>query len=229
MGKNFTPETGKAGAKAPARGSVAKSAAVKAVKQIEPPKAETGKGRVRDRIFETACDLFYHQGIRCVGVDAIASEAGTNKMSFYRSFGSKDELVAEYLREQVRQFWEWWDGVVAEHPGDARRQVQALFDGYVAKAKQEDSYGCAFVNAAVEIREPDHPALAVVHEHKTETRRRFHHLAVAMGASCPHELGDALTLLAEGSAMSRLSYTCQKGPCINVGNVVRKLIDAYVE
>ena len=65
-------------------------------------KAEPGKPRVRDRIFRTACDLFYRHGIRAVGVDTIATEAGTNKMSFYRSFESKDVLVAEYLRDQVQ-------------------------------------------------------------------------------------------------------------------------------
>jgi AcrR family transcriptional regulator len=43
---------------------------------------------------QTASDLFYRRGIRAVGVDTIANEAGTNKMSFYRSFASKDELVA---------------------------------------------------------------------------------------------------------------------------------------
>jgi len=60
-----------------------------------PPEAAEPKPRVRDRIFRTACDLFYRHGIRAVGVDTIASEAGTNKMSFYRSFASKDELAAE--------------------------------------------------------------------------------------------------------------------------------------
>src|SRR5690606_38680010 len=142
--------------------------------------AEPGKGKVRDRIFGTACDLFYQQGIRCVGVDAIASEVGTNKMNFYRSFGSKDELVAEYLREQDRLHWEWWDAVIEPYAGDAQRQVEALFDAYVGKVRKQDIYGCAFANAAVEIREPDHPALAVVHEHKIEMRQRFHQLAAAM-------------------------------------------------
>src|ERR1700733_8021817 len=53
------------------------------------------KPRVRDKIFETACDLFYQHGIRAVGVDAIAQGAGTNKMSFYRRFPSKEDMVAE--------------------------------------------------------------------------------------------------------------------------------------
>src|SRR6202167_6637666 len=81
-----------------------------------------GKTRVRDRIFETACELFYKHGIRDVGVDTIATEAGTNKMSFYRSFASKDELVAEYLRNEEREGWAWWDDTVAAHAGNPRLQ-----------------------------------------------------------------------------------------------------------
>src|SRR6202166_424711 len=86
------------------------------------------KSRVRDRIFETACELFYRHGIHGVGVDEIAAEAGSNKMSFYRSFASKDALVTAYLREQEREYWAWWDAVVARHPDDPRRQVEALFE-----------------------------------------------------------------------------------------------------
>lgn len=190
---------------------------------------ETGKVRVRDRIFDTACELFYKQGIRCVGVDAIASEAGTNKMSFYRSFASKDELVAEYLKSLEQEHWEWWDETIAPYAGDARKQIEALFDGWVTKARKNGEHGCAFINAAVEIREAEHPALEVVHKAKAEKRRRFRKLAKEAGASAPDMLGDALTLLAEGGAMSRLSFACQEGPWTNVSKVVRKLLDAYIE
>lgn len=83
-----------------------------AVAEDKPPVAACVKPRVKDRIFDTACDLFYKHGIRDVGVDMIATEAGTNKMSFYRSFPSKDELVAQYLREQQREVWEHWDAAI---------------------------------------------------------------------------------------------------------------------
>src|ERR1700680_1638709 len=86
------------------------------------------KSRVRDRIMKTASDLFYRYGIHAVGVDTIASEAGTNKMSFYRNFASKDELVAEYLRSEEREGWQWWDETLAAHAGDPRLQVESLFD-----------------------------------------------------------------------------------------------------
>src|SRR3981081_3230835 len=81
------------------------------------------KTRVRDRMFETACELFYRHGIHGVGVDAIAAEAGSNKMSFYRSFASKEALVTEYLREQEREDWAWEDAVVAPYRDDPRRQI----------------------------------------------------------------------------------------------------------
>src|SRR5271168_3381550 len=86
--------------------------------------SEHPKPRVRDRIFETACELFYRHGIRAVGVDTIATEAGTNKMSFYRSWASKDELVAEYLLNEEREGWVWWDEIMATHPNDPRKQVE---------------------------------------------------------------------------------------------------------
>lgn len=191
--------------------------------------AEPVKGRVRDRIFDTACEMFYKQGIRCVGVDAIASEAGTNKMSFYRSFGSKDELVAEYLRSLEHEHWAWWDETIAPYEGDARRQIEAIFDAWVLKSRKQDDCGCAFVNAAVEIREAEHPGLEVVHKAKAEKRRRFRKLAKQAGAGAPDQLGDALTLLAEGGAMSRLSFICQEGPADNVSKIVRKLLDAYID
>ena len=86
------------------------------------------KERVRDRIMRTASELFYCHGIQAVGVDTIATEAGTNKMSFYRNFASKDELVAEYLREvESAKRWLWWDETLAAHAGNPRAQVEALF------------------------------------------------------------------------------------------------------
>ena len=56
--------------------------------------------------------MFYRKGIRAVGVESIAAEAGATKMSLYRNFPSKDELVAEVLREQSREGWAWWDEIV---------------------------------------------------------------------------------------------------------------------
>src|ERR1700689_972873 len=109
------------------------------------------KPRVRERILRTACELFYQRGIRAVGVDAIATEAGTNKMSFYRSFASKDELVSEYLQDRQREFGGGGNEAMAPHAGNPRRQIEPLFESQLAQVEESDCRGCALGNAAVEI------------------------------------------------------------------------------
>ncbi len=184
------------------------------------------KERVRDRIMRTAAVLFYQRGIRAVGVDTIAEEAGTNKMSFYRSFASKDELVAEYLREKAKEAWSWWDTTAAAQAGNPRAQVETLFDLLVANTSTDDSRGCALANAAVEITEAGHPARPVVEKYKADVRQRFRALAGDMKAGDPGALGDALTLLWEGSCIARLTLG-RDGPVQGAADAARALISAY--
>lgn len=192
--------------------------------------------RVRDRILDTAGDLFYRHGIRAVGVDAIASEAGTNKMSFYRSFPSKDDLVAEYLSGQEREYWTWWDEVVAPYEGDPRHQIEALIDSVTDLARHKakeacgcrTSRGCALGNACVEIPEDNQRLNDIVHTYKNEIRRRLRGFAKDMGAHDPDTLGDALMLLMEGSYYTRLTFPDNSGPVSAIAKAARTLIDAHV-
>jgi AcrR family transcriptional regulator len=183
---------------------------------------------VRDRIMHTASDLFYRQGIRAVGVETIATEAGTNKMSFYRHFPSKDELVAEYLRQEEREFLLWWDETLAAHAGAPRLQVGSLFDALVRNTCEIDSRGCALANAAVEITETNHPARPVIENYKAEMRRRFRELARAMNAREPETLGDSLMLLWEGAYLARVTLG-QHGPVQGAAKAARALIAAYTD
>jgi AcrR family transcriptional regulator len=184
--------------------------------------------RVRDRIFDVACQLFYERGIRAVGVDAIAQAANTNKMSFYRSFPSKDELVAEYLRAQTQQYWSWWDDAVSKHPGDPRRQIEALFESYVPHAQEYCSRGCALANAAVECSDLDEAASSIIREYQAETRRRLRELARAMGARDPEVLGDALLLLIEGGYSTSVAKPRgEAGPMCAAFSAARTLLDAH--
>jgi AcrR family transcriptional regulator len=190
--------------------------------------APAPKSRVRDRIFETACELFYRRGIRGVGVDAIAAEAGSNKMSFYRSFASKEALVAEYLREQEREYWAWWDAAVARYPGDPRRQVEALFEAQMEIALSSHCRGCALGNAAAELSGGEDELSALVRRYKEQVRKRLHALARAMGARDPEYLGDALMLLLDGGYFTRLIFPLGSGPIGASLPAVRALIDAHL-
>src|SRR4030081_1865453 len=112
----------------------------------------------RSRLLAAAGELFYHHGIRAVGVEAIAEAAGTNKMTLYRHFESKDELVAEYLREVAREADAHWETLERTLPGDPLGQIRAWLKcmaDHVASTKER---GCALANAAVELPEKGHPA-----------------------------------------------------------------------
>jgi AcrR family transcriptional regulator len=158
--------------------------------------------RAADKILNVARDLFYRQGIRAIGVDEVVRKAGVTKPSLYRSFPSKDELAASYLRRYDEEFWERFDEAVAAHPGDPRAQILA-FLSRVAKRSQKPGYrGCGMTNAAVEYPEPEHPARLVSEDNKKELRRRLRAMAAAMGARDADELGDGLLLLIEGAYIS---------------------------
>jgi AcrR family transcriptional regulator len=188
------------------------------------PETTSAKPRVRDRIFDTACELFYRHGIRSVGVDAIAAEAGTNKMSFYRSFPSKDELVAEYLREQQREVWEHWDAAIARFPDDPRRQIEALFEAHLVTVEDKECRGCALGNAAVEIADEQDVLSELVRHFKNEVRERLRKMARAMGARDADALGDQLMLLMDGGYFTRLAFPGNTGPIAALMPAVRALI-----
>src|SRR6266481_8478705 len=79
----------------------------------------------RERILATARELFYRRGIHAVGVDAIAEAAGTNKMTLYRHFASKDVLIAACLSELMQEFDAAWDAIAAVHAGDPEGHIMA--------------------------------------------------------------------------------------------------------
>src|SRR2546423_15202569 len=96
----------------------------------------------RARILAVARELFYRDGIRAVGIDAIAEAAGTNKMTLYHHFASKDELVADYLRECARLAAVNWDWLEAEHPGDALAQLRGWIARLAERVAPTDNRGC---------------------------------------------------------------------------------------
>lgn len=178
---------------------------------VEDPEKEAAakckRPSARDRICETARDLFYKRGIRGVGVEMIAVEAGTTKMSLYRNFASKDDLVAECLCIQEREFWGWWDATVGAHEGQPRRQLEALFDSLKERSTDaHSSRGCQFANAAVELPDADHPARSIILAHHREVRERLRQLCRSTDARQPDRLADALLLLMAGAYMSCLVF-----------------------
>ncbi|MCA0048601.1 TetR/AcrR family transcriptional regulator [Mesorhizobium sp. B283B1A] len=157
--------------------------------------------RPRDRILETARDMFHKHGIKGVGVDAITEAAGTNKMTLYRHFESKDDLIVECLRANASKAGAMWETFEAEFPGDKLAQLHA----WVRKAAamlNADGRGCDMANAAAELTEPDHPARRVIKELKEAQRERLVALCRDAGIGQAELLADTLSLLFEGARVS---------------------------
>lgn len=191
-----------------------------------PPEACDPHKSARDRIFDAAREMFYQKGIRAVGVESIAAEANATKMTLYRNFTSKDELVAECLRDQSKEAMGWWDDIIAPHVGNPRAQLEALFDAFATKTCESRSRGCPLGNAAIELDEEEHPARQVAVDHKREMHRRLVDLTRAAGAK-DDILADGLMLLIDGAYLTRVTLG-EGGPVRHVAVIARELINLHL-
>ena len=157
---------------------------------------------VRDKILETASDLFYKQGIRAVGVDLVVEKAGVAKTSLYRHFGTKDDLVAAFLERADLDFWSEWDRVAEQYADNARAELDAQLDWIGERAGQPDYRGCPQINVAAEFPDADHPARKVAKAHKRELRRRLRGIAERLNSAAPDELAGQLAVLVNGAFVS---------------------------
>jgi hypothetical protein len=146
-------------------------------------------------------------------------------MSLYRSFASKDELVAAGLAEKDRLYWRWWEGVVARHPGDPRAQLGALFTAVAKVAARPGYRGCPFVNTAGELADRHHPGRTVVSANKCGLRRRLTVLTTELGARAPTVLADQLALVLEGAYASSQTFG-PSGPAAAAPAAAACLIEA---
>ena len=180
----------------------------------------------RERILAVARELFYRHGIHAVGVDAIAEAAGSNKMTLYRHFASKDELIAACLREIKREIDAEWDAIAAAHRGDPRGQLLAWLQHIGEWFAREASRGCALANAAVELPDKDHPARQVVRAHKSAVRQRLTELCRDAGLNDPEGLADRAFLLCEGARVSAQSLGSDE-PLTRLPVLLKALVEEH--
>jgi AcrR family transcriptional regulator len=185
------------------------------------------KKPVRQRILETASEMFYRDGIRAVGIDAVIERSGVAKMSLYRNFPSKDALVTAWLEDRNEFFWRRWDKVEASRAGDPRGQIEAILDLVAENASHQKWRGCPFLNTGTEFPESDHPARAVILANKHAVRDRLLSLASAAGARNPDLLAQQLQLLIDGAYAIGQSLG-PDGPARSVASAGRALIAAQV-
>ncbi len=169
-----------------------------------------------DRIFDVAADLFYRGSIRAVGVDTIVKQAGVAKISLYRKFESKDDLIVAYLANRNAEYWRNIDKLLAAAGRNPRAQLRALISHIAGRVITPGYRGCPFINYASEFPEASHPGHRIVAENKREMRVRLVNLSKAMGARRPARLADALFLLIEGAYASSQTLGGRNGPAADL-------------
>jgi len=193
-------------------------------KSISHTVPEATQAPPRERILAAARDLFYRHGIRAVGVDAIAEAAATNKMTLYRHFGSKDELVATYLGELAKEGDALWDRLAQAHPGDPHAQLEGWVQHVDDIFHERVDRGCAVANAAVELRDTDHPGRQIIDDYKTRKRERLVGLFREAGYAEPERLADEVFLLFEGARISIQCCSSPGGPSSRLVGMLRSLL-----
>lgn len=125
----------------------------------------------RQRILQAATELFYARGIRAVGVDSIAAEAGVTKRTMYKHFESKDALVVSYLEAKDEPVLTGLVNSVANAPGDVADRIASMFIALAGRAESKSWHGCPFARAVSELRDADSDDVAKVagaHKHTFE-------------------------------------------------------------
>jgi len=199
--------------------------------------ARTDAATAQEQLLDAAQELFYRDGIRAIGVDAVVARAGSqpvrtglpyvvNKMSLYRQFASKDELVVAYLERMDERFRRRFEASVAKHPGEPAKQLVQALEDLVKRASSPDYRGCPFVNIACEFGDPAHPARQSVERNKSYLMTRLVEISAAAGADNPVELAESLALLVDGIYATSQTYGPGSGPLLAAPRIARTLIAA---
>ncbi|MBD0694655.1 TetR/AcrR family transcriptional regulator [Streptomyces sp. CBMA123] len=178
----------------------------------------------RERILDAAEELFQSEGIRRVGVQAIAEKAETTKMAIYRHFETKDALVAEWLRIVAADYQAAFDRVEAEHPGRPREQILGLAR-FIAEGLPAVSHrGCPFINSIAELPDRSHPARQVIERHKERQTRRLVGMCAQAGLPDPEQTAAEITFALEGAQVSTQNSSVDR-----TGERLMRIVEGIVD
>jgi AcrR family transcriptional regulator len=153
----------------------------------------------RERLLRAAAELFYAEGVS-VGVERLCQAAGVSKRSMYQLFATKDEVIAEALRTLgPAAAAVYFPDPAADMP--PRERILHVFARLEERSAEASFHGCPFVNTAIELHDPAHPASGVALTFKRDLERYFLAQASALGVADPDFLAARLTMLFDGASV----------------------------
>jgi AcrR family transcriptional regulator len=184
----------------------------------------------REHLVETALRLFYTHGFHATGIDRILAEAGVAKMTLYKHFRSKDELILAALRRRDELFRNWLMGAMEHASSNPRERLLAMFDAlddwFHGRALGALGFhGCAFIKASGEFDDANHAVHRACAEHKRMIVDYLAGIAASAGAADPAALAEQLALLKEGAIVTA-QVRGTSGAALQAKLIARTMIDA---
>ncbi len=153
----------------------------------------------KERLVESALQLFYERGFHATGIDMILTKAKASKPTLYKYFDSKDELILAVLRRRDESVRQWFISGMEERATAPAERILALFDVLAEWFEAPDFQGCMFINATAEYAQHDHPVHQASAEHKRAFGQYMLTLAKGVGVANPEELTAQVLLVMEGA------------------------------
>jgi AcrR family transcriptional regulator len=178
----------------------------------------------RERILKAAAHLFYLEGVRSVGVDAIAARAEVTKKTLYYHFSSKDDLIAAYLDQRdppnLAAFRRWLDAARGRLP----ERIEAVFACMAQAARHPRWKGCGFLRTTAELAgQPGHPARRIGAAHKKRVEQWLEDALRAEGLAAPEALARQIAILIDGAFSAMLMHR-DPDYALSAGQAARYLI-----
>jgi AcrR family transcriptional regulator len=164
---------------------------------------DDGQDSGRERVSRAAYELFSREGVRTVGVDAVIARAGTAKMTLYRNFPSKDDLILDFLRRR-EQLWtrDWLEAESQRRGGTPRDRLLAIFDVFSEWFSRPDFEGCSFLTTMIEVNDREHPVHQAAVGHLANIRGYIESLAADAGIRDADAFARKWHILMKGSIMA---------------------------
>jgi len=171
-----------------------------------------------DRILRTAHDLFYRDGIRATGIDRVIADSGVAKLTFYRQFASKDDLIRAFLEFRHERWMAWFTGALARHGNGPGALVPTLRE-WLASA---DFRGCAFLNSVGELGGTMPDVVEIARRHKADMTRAI--AALLPPSRRRARLAQAIALAVDGAIVQAQFAGEAKAPLEAFGRVLAALL-----
>jgi len=181
----------------------------------------------RQKILETASELFYNKGIQHVGINEVIAASGVAKRTLYRWFPSKDLLIEEVMKYRALEWLRWFEDAVSARGITPKERLLATFDVLREWYSSPNFRGCPFINAVLEIADASHKAHQVSVDLRESIRQIIVRLAAEAGVKNPEFFSQQYLLLIGGAS---LMATIEQSPngATYAQSALSVLIDANI-